>query len=427
MTQLKNAPTSATETPETPAPAEVSSPTTQKRPWLWWVIGSIAVTGIGVGVWYAFFRPQPKNFIPFSGRIEGYETDVSTKGAGRIETITVREGETVTKGQLLVRLDDAEVQSELAAANSQVEAAKQREAAARLAIVAIENQVTDAGLNLQQSEGDTSGKVAEADALVATAQAALQQSEAQVEEIKALREQARVDRDRFSSLAISGAETQQRADLAQTAFKAAEAAVRSREAAVEVARSAIAIAQGKATQAETTSLNPDRQATNVSRLQAQVNQAKVALLGAQADVKTAEANRKLIQSRLNNLTVKSPISGVVTTRGVEPGTVVLPSRPLLRIVDLSQVYMRGFIPGGQITQIRVGQATRIYLDNDPQHQNPLNATVTAIDAKASFTPENVYFQRDRVEQVFGVKLRLDQPNSMVKPGMPVDAEVLLRQ
>jgi HlyD family secretion protein len=434
MSQLKDTAKPATELPLIPAPVPALVPAPidatlppekPSHPWLWLFIGGVTVIGIGVGVWYAFFRPQPKDFIPFSGRIEGYETDVSTKGTGRVETITVREGDTVTKGQLLVRLDDVEVQSELAAANSQVEAAKQREAAARLAIVAIETQVTDARLNLQQSEGDTSGKVAEADALVVMAQAALQQSEAQVEEVKALREQARVDRDRFGRLASLGAETQQRADLAQTAFKSAQAAVQSREAAVAVSRSAIALAQGKSTQAQTTRLNPDRQATNISRLQAQVNQAKVALLGAQADVKTAEANRKLIQSRLNNLTVNSPISGVVTTRGIEPGTVVLPSRPLLRIVDLSQVYMRGFIPGGQIAQIRVGQPTRIYLDNDPQHQNPLNATVTTIDAKASFTPENVYFQKDRVEQVFGVKLRLNQSNPVVKPGMPVDAEILL--
>jgi len=160
-------------------------------------------------------------------------------------------------------------------------------------------------------------------------------------------------------------------------------------------------------------------------VQAQLDQAQVVLLGAQADVKTAEATRQLIQSRLQQLTVYSPIDGVVTVRSVEPGTVVLPSRPLLRIVDLNQVYMRGFIPGGQIAQIRVGQATRVYLDNDPHHQHPLNATVIAIDAKASFTPENVYFQNDRVEQVFGIKLSIDQPDGFAKPGMPADAEILL--
>ena len=104
---------------------------------------------------------------------------------------------------------------------------------------------------------------------------------------------------------------------------------------------------------------------------------------------------------------------------------MLPSRPLLRIVDLNQVYLRGFIPGGQIAQIRVGQPARVYLDNDPNHQNPLKAKIAAVDAQASFTPENVYFQKDRVEQVFGVKLTLERPGGFAKPGMPADAEIPL--
>lgn len=425
MTQLKASPQPSTETQPTEAP-QPPVPKASSRRWLWWLLGTMAIAGIGGGIWYGLLRPKDNSTLPFSGRIEGYETDVSTKGAGRVETVTVREGTVVTQGQLLVRLNDDEIQAELAAATAQVEAAKQREAAARLQISVVENQAADARLNLQQSKGDTTGQVAESNALVATAQAALKQEQARVGEVRALLEQARVDRDRFVRLASLGAETQQRADLAKTAFNTAQAALQSRLAAVEVARHAIAIAQGKLTQAQTTTLNPDRQATNVSRLQAQVNQAKVALLAAQADVKTAIANRQLIQSRLQNLTVTSPVSGVVTTRGVEPGTVVLPSRPLLRIVDLHQVYLRGFIPGGQVAQIWVGQAAKVYLDSDPNRQHPLNARVAAVDAKASFTPENVYFQKDRVEQVFGVKLTLDQPSGLAKPGMPADAEILLQ-
>lgn len=403
-----------------------SQPPKPSRRWMWLLAGTAAIAAVGGGA-YWLLRPQASAVIALSGRIEGYETDVSTQGTGRVEAVTVREGATVTKGQLLVRLDDEEIRSELAAATSQVEAAKQREAAARLQISVLESQIADAQLNFQQSEGDTKGKVAEAEALVATAQAVLSQEEARVKEAEALQAQSQVDRDRFVHLASLGAETQQRADLAQTALNTAQAAVASREAAVVAARRAVEIAQGKLTQAQTTTLNPDRQETKISGLQAQRDQARVALLGAQADVKTAEANRQLIQSRLNNLTVNSPINGVVTTRSVEPGTVVLPSRPLLRIVDLNQVYMRGFIPGGQIAQIRVGQPARVYLDNDLRHQNPLNATVMAIDAKASFTPENIYFQRDRVEQVFGVRLSIDQPGGFSKPGMPADAEIVLPQ
>jgi HlyD family secretion protein len=406
-------------------PPEASpAPKPRARRWVKILAGTLAIATLAGGLYWRL-RPQVDPAIAFSGRIEGYETDVSTQGAGRVKEVTVREGTTVAKGQVLVYLDDEEIQSELAAAISQVEAAQQREAAARLQISVLENQLADARLTLQQSEGDTEGKVAEAVALVATARAVVAQEAARVHEAEALRAEAGVDRDRFARLASLGAETQQRADLARTVFLTAQAAVQSREAAVVAARSAVDIAQGKLTQAQTTTLNPDRQDTNVGRFQAQIDQARVVLLGAQADVKTAAANQQLIQSRLDHLTVNSPIDGVVTTRSVEPGTVVLPSRPLLRIVDLNQVYMRGFIPGGQIAGIRVGQSAQVYLDNDPDHQNPLKATVTAIDSQASFTPENIYFQQDRVEQAFGVKLSIDQPDGFTKPGMPAEAEILL--
>ncbi|WP_375490879.1 HlyD family secretion protein [uncultured Nostoc sp.] len=289
----------------------------------------------------------------------------------------------------------------------------------------------DANLNLQQSQGDTQGKVAEGKALVSTAQAVVKQEQARVQEARALVEQARVDSDRYAHLAIEGAETKQRYDVARTFYNTAKAALQSRLAAVEAAQTAVNIAQAKLTQAQTTTLNPGRQQTNVSQLQIQAQQAHNTLAAAQADVKTAQANQQLIQSRLNNLTVKSPIDGVITTRSVEPGTVVLPSRPLpsrplLRVVDLSQVYLRGFIPGGQIAQVRVGQLANVYLDNDSKHQKSFKATVTAIDSKASFTPENVYFQSDRVQQVFGVKLNLEQPSRLAKPGMPADAEIPLQ-
>jgi HlyD family secretion protein len=49
--------------------------------------------------------------------------------------------------------------------------------------------------------------------------------------------------------------------------------------------------------------------------------------------------------------------------------------------------------------------------------------VSAIDAEASFTPENIYFQNDRVKQVFGIKILLDHPQGFAKPGMPADAEI----
>jgi HlyD family secretion protein len=93
------------------------------------------------------------------------------------------------------------------------------------------------------------------------------------------------------------------------------------------------------------------------------------------------------------------------------------------MVDLTKVYLRGFIPEGQIGDVKVGQPARIYLDSAPK--SALDAFVSRIDPEATFTPENTYFQDDRVKQVVGVKLQLKAGFGYAKPGMPADGQVLV--
>jgi len=92
-------------------------------------LGAIAI--VGAGSWY-IFRPQAQNAIAFSGRIEGDETDGSPKSGGRVEEVTVREGDNITKGQMPMRLDDAEIRAELQSTSSQVIAAQKRAIEAEL-------------------------------------------------------------------------------------------------------------------------------------------------------------------------------------------------------------------------------------------------------------------------------------------------------
>jgi HlyD family secretion protein len=95
----------------------------------------------------------------------------------------------------------------------------------------------------------------------------------------------------------------------------------------------------------------------------------------------------------------------------------------LTLINFDQVYLRGFIPEGEIGRVRVGQAARVYLDSNSTR--PLEAIVSRIDPQASFTPENTYFRNERVKQVVGVKLQLTSPQGFAKPGMPADGEVLV--
>jgi HlyD family secretion protein len=97
---------------------------------------------------------------------------------------------------------------------------------------------------------------------------------------------------------------------------------------------------------------------------------------------------------------------------------------VVTLLDLSKVYLRGFVPEGQIGKVKLGQAARIYLDSNPQ--KPVDAYVSRIDPQATFTPENTYFRDDRVKQVVGIKLQLKGGFGFAKPGMPADGEVLVR-
>jgi HlyD family secretion protein len=88
------------------------------------------------------------------------------------------------------------------------------------------------------------------------------------------------------------------------------------------------------------------------------------------------------------------------------------------MVDLHKLYLRGFVPEGNVGRVKVGQAAVVYLDSNPKEG--ISAEVIRVDPQVMFTPENTYFKEDRVKQVMGVKLGLRGAYGLAKPGMPAD-------
>jgi membrane fusion protein YbhG len=167
-----------------------------------------------------------------------------------------------------------------------------------------------------------------------------------------------------------------------------------------------------------------RQAENNEKTQAAaVVAAQRQVAAAQADAERARAQLDEARANRNDLNVVAPFSGTVATRTAEPGEVVVAGTPIVTLVDLGRVYLRGFVPEGQIGRVRVGQAARVYLDSAPTA--PIDAVVMRIDPQATFTPENTYFREERVKQVVGVKLLLRGAVGFAKPGMPADGEILV--
>ncbi|MGG6241122.1 HlyD family secretion protein [Nodosilinea sp. AN01ver1] len=382
----------------------------------------LLVAAAGVGLRYWLTRPD-EDAIALSGRIEGYETDLGAKAGGRIAEVTVREGDRVEAGQVVARLDDAELQAQLEAAQARVTAAQQQVNQAQLQVAVVESQIDETQLTRQQAQGDAAGRVNQSEASVAAARAQLAEAQARAQEAQSALELARSDRDRFATLAAQGAIAQQQFEQAQTQFATAQETLAARQSAVAAARQQVSAAQGALTQAQTSELNPDIRTAQLNRLQTQQEQAQAQLAATQAELKQAQAAQAEIAARLDDLEITSPIDGVVLSRTVEPGEVIANGTTVLTVVNLSDLYLRGYIPEGQVGAVRVGQPAQVFLDSAPDQ--PLEATVTAIDTQASFTPENIYFKDDRVTQVFGLKLGLENPEGFAKPGMPADGEILL--
>jgi HlyD family secretion protein len=161
----------------------------------------------------------------------------------------------------------------------------------------------------------------------------------------------------------------------------------------------------------------------VAAIQAQILQAQADIAASQADAERAKAALDEARANRADLQVIAPFTGTVATRTAEPGEVVAPGTPIVTLVNLGQVYLRAFVPGGDIGRVRVGQPARVYLDSAPNA--PIDAQVIRIDPEASFTPENTYFREDRVKQVVGVKLLINGALGFAKPGMPADGEILV--
>jgi HlyD family secretion protein len=381
----------------------------------------LVLAGVGVSTWY-FLAPTQVKSLRLSGRIEGYETDIGAKVAGRVASVALREGDEVHKGQVIAQLDDAEIQAQLKGASARLVSTQQQELQARLQINLLESQIQEQELNLQQAQGDAKGRIFQAESSVAASLAQLNQAEAQLQQAKSELKLAQTNRDRFAKLLASGVITQQQFDQFQTTFESAQATVASRQASVDSFQKLVDSAQGQLLQAQTTGLNPSIRNAQMAGLRTQLAQTRLKLAAAQAEVANAKAAQQETQAKVADLNIISPIDGVVTTRSVEPGAVVSNGKTLLTLINPKDVYLRGYIPEGDIGKVRVGQQARVFLDSAPK--KPLSARVSAIDTQASFTPENIYFQKDRVKQVFGVKISIDNPAGFAKPGMPANAEIV---
>ena len=376
------------------------------------IVGVVAVLSLaGFAVWRLVLAPPavPPGVLAVSGRIEGDDSAVAAKTSGRIREIAVREGDRVEAGQVIAVLDDEQIRAREQQAMAAVRMAEARVRLAQHQIAVLDEQLQQSRLGVGQSRADAEGRVNEAEGKLAAADAQLAQAEASYA-------QAKWDREAMTRLFQKELVAEQEAQRAQRNEEAQAAIVAAQRRQVEAARGAL-------TAAKANLVNPAIRSSQVVAVQGQILQAQADIAAAQAEAERARAQLDEARANRTDLRVIAPFNGTVATRTAEPGEVVMAGTAIVTLVNLGEVYLRAFVPEGQIGRVRVGQPARVYLDSSPA--KPIDAYVLRVDPQASFTPENTYFREDRVKQVVGVKLRIKDGAGFAKPGMPADGEILV--
>ena len=454
------------------------------------LVVALLLVGAAAGVWYLSAQPNVRDqlladlglqteataagALAASGIIEAEEVSVTTEIGGRVAEILADEGDTVQGGDVVIRLDDALVQAQIAQAEAAMEAAQamlaqieagasdaddhQAETLLRQAEVA-----RDGALQALQDAETARAQPQELEARIDAARTQLAIAELTIEQAIAnmrstenqqeffqrtyaqleegfdveipvpglaveVKRHINVGEAVLSQVRRQGNLSNQQAWMAWEGLFTAEAV---RDGARDSLDNLLAMRNNPLeanvmvsaadAQYEIAKANVDVARAQLEALQSGATQQEVGV--AESQVEQAEAALATLQVLLDKMTLRAPRTGIVVERTVSVGEIAPPNFSLLALADLDQVTLTVYVPENQIGLVKVGQDVQVKVDSYPERT--FDAEVVHIASRAEFTPKNVQTKEERVSTVFAVKIEIPNADHALKPGMPADAEILV--
>ncbi|MBI4758232.1 MAG: efflux RND transporter periplasmic adaptor subunit [Chloroflexi bacterium] len=410
----------------------------------------LVITGaIGWYVWdnrgYLGLANLGQETIAASGTIEAEESELGVEIGGKVKAIAVDEGTGVHKGDVLLQLDDALLQAQIRQAQAVVDSAKA--AYNQLAVGARPEEIVMARAGVAQAMAWRDGaqkawenakavrsNPQELNAKIDAARAQLAMAAHQVGQAQANKEAAEYLKDQSEPLAsLPFREGKQRYNTAVyqwwAAWSALDVALANKEGAernldnlLEMKRNPLSLnAQVDAAYAQYQAYVAAADAAQARLAALEAGATKEQLEVAQAQVRQAEAALGVLLVQLDKLSLHSPIEGLVTNVAVRVGEMAAPGTTVVTVADLDKMRLTVYIPQDQVGRVKHGQGVQVRTDSFPGQVFP--GEVVYISPKAEFTPKNVQTQKERVNTVFAVRIKLANPEHFLKPGMPADAQI----
>ncbi len=321
-----------------------------------------------------YFGPGIEGVISGAGRIDGELVAMNTKYASRVAKIYVEEGQSVKKGDLLAKLDSAELDARIENVDSSINAAKLELESIRIDL-GIASSVNSANYSISLDKQ--------------------QELESQIESARLAMEQDRKDLERMQRLFEQNLTAKRDAELAE--LKASES--KNRYESIKKTKSQLASAAliSKANLASTSSLRQKMSAK-------------------QKAIEALEASKKELLAAKNEMSLYAPFDGFVMEKIAFEGEVVGAGAVIITLINPAELTLKMYVDTIENGKIKIGDKAVIFLDGEPK--KPISAVVSKISQRAQFTPKDVNVKSDRIQRVYAIYLKPTVSAPNLKLGLP---------
>jgi len=323
----------------------------------------LLLLAVSAGGWYFWQHSHPADLM-LTGIVTTNDVVVSPLAGGQIAALLVKEGDAVTKDQVLARITPDELRADRAYFDQSA--------------IGLSSEVRQNEAALRYQEQQTQSAVLQAEANVAAADA--QQASAQADV-----ENARQTLDRVKQLVRSNVAAKAELDQAQAAFDAGTARVDALKKQADAARAA---------------------AEQIAMRRAQ-------LQASQSQLRAADAQRTKADVRLAYTEVRSPINGVVDVRAAREGEVVGVGQPILSLINPDDLWVRVDVEESYIERVKIGETMQVRLPSGLE----VTGTVFFRGVDAGFATQRDVSRTKRDIKTFEVRLRVDNRDRRLALGM----------
>ena len=393
------------------------------------IIGAVLLLVLGAGVW-AWSTSGRENTD--DAQVDAHVTQMAARVGGTVIKVAVDDNQQVEAGTLLVQLDAGDYQVAVDKARAELADAEANALAAQsnvpITSTTAASNVTTARGGISQAQSG----VAAAEKEIEAARARIVSAQARLREAEANAAKSARDVERLRGLLAKDEVSQQMFDATVATADAQKAAVDSARSMVAEAEAGVRVAESKLAQARAGESQANAELQTAQTGPSLITATKARASAAEARVQQARATLAQAELNLQYTTVKAPVRGIVSKKGINVGQVVQAGQPLLAIVQIDDVWVTANFKETQLKEMRPGQRAVIAVDayGGREYKGKVDSIAGATGARFSLLPpENATGNFVKVVQRVPVKIVLDpgqDQEHLLRPGMSVTPTIYLK-